>query len=157
MVSHSWEFCFSQACWGITKLGRPGASDEHCACRVIPEAHSAHRQLRLPPTTFVLFGCQGPTHYLKARKTFNFCEMSMAKNIPWGCEPEAVICCSVVQLCPTICDPHGLQNARQPCLSPFPGACSNSSPLSRSCHPTISSSVVPFSCLQSFSQSKDLA
>ena len=46
--------------------------------------------------------------------------------------------------------PHGLQHARLPCPSPFPRACSNSCPLSRWCHPTISSSVVPFSCLLSF-------
>ena len=47
--------------------------------------------------------------------------------------------------------PHGLQHARPPCLSPTPGACSDSCPLSRWCHPTISSSVVPFSShLQSF-------
>ena len=47
--------------------------------------------------------------------------------------------------------PHGLQHTRLPCLSPTPGACSNSCPLSRWCHPTISSSVIPFSsCLQSF-------
>ena len=41
--------------------------------------------------------------------------------------------------------PHGLQHARPPCPSPTPGAYSNSYPLSRWCHPTISSSVVPFS------------
>ena len=47
--------------------------------------------------------------------------------------------------------PHGLQHTRLPCPSPKPGACSNSCPLSRWCHATISSSVVPFfSCLQSF-------
>ena len=47
--------------------------------------------------------------------------------------------------------PRGLQHARLPCQSPTPGACSNSYPSSRWCHPTISSSVVPFSsCLQSF-------
>ena len=47
--------------------------------------------------------------------------------------------------------PHGLQHARIPCPSPTPGACSNSCPSSRWCHPTISSSVDPFSsCLQSF-------
>ena len=47
--------------------------------------------------------------------------------------------------------PHGLQHTRLPCLSPPPGACSNSSPLSQWCYPTISSFVVPFSsCLQSF-------
>ena len=46
---------------------------------------------------------------------------------------------------------HGLQHSRLTCLSPTPRACSNSCPLSRWCHPTISSSVVPFSsCLQSF-------
>ena len=50
--------------------------------------------------------------------------------------------------------PLGLQHARLPCPSPSPGACSNSCPLSQWCqwcHPTILSSVVPFSsCLQSF-------
>ena len=46
--------------------------------------------------------------------------------------------------------PHGLQHARPPCPTPTPRACSNSCPLSRWCHPTISSSVIPFSsCLQS--------
>ena len=47
--------------------------------------------------------------------------------------------------------PHGLQHASLSCPSPTPGACSNSCPSSRWCHPTISFSVVPFSsCLQSF-------
>ena len=50
---------------------------------------------------------------------------------------------------------HGLQHARLPCPSPTPGAYSNSCPSSRWCHPTISSSVVPFSsCLQSFPESE---
>ena len=47
--------------------------------------------------------------------------------------------------------PHGLQHARPPYLSPTPRVYSNSCPLSRWCHPTISSSVVPFtSHIQSF-------
>ena len=47
--------------------------------------------------------------------------------------------------------PHGLQHARLPCPSPTPRAYSNSCPLSRWCHPTISPSVIPFSShLQSF-------
>ena len=47
--------------------------------------------------------------------------------------------------------PHGLQHARPPCPSRTPGVYPNSCPLSRWCHPTISSSVVPFSShLQSF-------
>jgi len=41
--------------------------------------------------------------------------------------------------------PHGLQHARLPCPSPTPGVCSNSCPLSRWCHLTSSSSVLPFS------------
>ena len=46
--------------------------------------------------------------------------------------------------------PHELQHARPPCPSPTPGIHSNSCPSSRWCHPTISSSVVPFSsCPQS--------
>ena len=46
--------------------------------------------------------------------------------------------------------PHGLQHARPPCPSPTSGAYSHSCPLSRWCHPTISSSVFPFSsCPQS--------
>ena len=45
---------------------------------------------------------------------------------------------------------HGLQQARLPGLSPTLGACSNSCALSQWCHPTISSSVIPFSsCLHS--------
>ena len=51
--------------------------------------------------------------------------------------------------------PHGLQHTRLPCPSSSPRVCSNSCPLSRQCHPTISSSVVPFSfCLQSFPASE---
>ena len=46
--------------------------------------------------------------------------------------------------------PHGLQHAKPPCPSPTPRVYTNSCPLSQWCHPTISSSVVPFfSCLQS--------
>ena len=47
--------------------------------------------------------------------------------------------------------PRGLQHARLPCPSSTPRACSNSCPSSWWCHPTISSSVVPLSFLQSFS------
>ena len=57
---------------------------------------------------------------------------------------------SVAQSCLTL-QPHGLQHTRLPCPSPAPRVYSNSCLLSRSCHPTISSSVTPFSsCLQSF-------
>ena len=61
---------------------------------------------------------------------------------------------SVQFSCSVMCNslwPHGLQHARPPCASPPPGAYSNSCPLSRGYHPTISFSVIPFSShLQSF-------
>ena len=57
---------------------------------------------------------------------------------------------SVAQSCPTL-QAHELQHARTPCPSLTPRVHPNSCPLCRWCHPTISSSVVPFSsCLQSF-------
>ena len=56
--------------------------------------------------------------------------------------------CSVVS---NSLQPHGLQHTRPPCPSPSPGVYSNSCPLSQWYHPTISSSILPFSsCLQSF-------
>ena len=51
--------------------------------------------------------------------------------------------CSVAQSCPIL--QHGPQHARPPCPSLTPGAHPNPCPLSRRCHPTISSSVVPVS------------
>ena len=46
--------------------------------------------------------------------------------------------------------PHESQHSRPACPSPIPGVHPDSYPLSQWCHPTISSSVIPFSCLQSF-------
>ena len=48
---------------------------------------------------------------------------------------------------------HELQHVRHPCPVPSPRACLNSCPSSWCCHPTISSSVVPFFCLQLFAAS----
>ena len=62
-------------------------------------------------------------------------------------------CCSVAQSCP-ILRPNGLLHTRLPCPSPSPGVYSSSCPLSRWCHPAISSSVTPFSCPQSFPASR---
>ena len=62
--------------------------------------------------------------------------------------PSVQFSCSVMS---NSFQPHGLQHAMLPCSSPTPGAYSNSCPSSQWCHPTISSSVNPFSsCLQSF-------
>ena len=60
-------------------------------------------------------------------------------------------CCSVTQSCPTLCDPMDCSTPGYPVLHQLPELDSNSCPLSRWCHPNISSSVIPFSFhLQSF-------
>ena len=71
---------------------------------------------------------------------------------PWAfCTPVISLVqfsCSVTS---NSLQPHGLQHTKLPCPPPIPGAYSNSRPVSRWCHPTISSSVVPFSSwFQSF-------
>ena len=65
--------------------------------------------------------------------------------------PSKACChCSVTVMSESL-QPHGLQHARLPCPSLSPGVCSNSSPLSWWCHPTISSSVTRFSFCPRFS------
>ena len=69
--------------------------------------------------------------------------------------PTTIFMCDSVQFSRSVVSdslrPHGLQHARPPCPSPTPGLYSNSCSSSWWCHPTISSSVVPFSShLQSF-------
>ena len=87
------------------------------------------------------------------------CGVDVKKEGCWPLIPEVPVkgmsSVSPVQFsCSAVSDslrPHGLQHARPPCPSPTPGVYSNSCPLSQWCHPTISSSVVPFSSrLQSF-------
>ena len=70
----------------------------------------------------------------------------------WPCSDQVLLLLFTCQVVSNSLRPHGLQHARLPCLSPSPRVCSNSCPLSRWYHPTISSSVTPFSsCPQSFS------
>ena len=79
-------------------------------------------------------------------------KIQIPNNYTWGYKEFTII--SLVQfshsVMPNSLWPHGLQHTRLPCPSPTPRACANSCPSSRWCHPTISSSVVPFSSLQSF-------
>ena len=64
---------------------------------------------------------------------------------------------SVAQSCPPLCDTMDCSMPGLPCPSPTPGAYSNSCPSSWWCHPTISSSVIPFSsCFQYFPASGSL-
>ena len=87
-------------------------------------------------------------------KDRNGMDLTNQKILRWGSKNSKS---SVQFSCSVMSDsfrPHELQHARLPYPSPTPGIYSNSCPLSRWCHPTISSSVVPFSsCLQSFPSS----
>jgi len=63
----------------------------------------------------------------------------------------AVLVVQSFKLCPSLCNPMDCSTPGFPCSSPFPGVNSNSCPSRWWCHPTVSSSVVPFSsCLPSF-------
>ena len=83
---------------------------------------------------------------------------SCLRNLFLDLKEKKKICMSVVSVqfisVAVVSDslrPYELQQARPPCPPVTPGACSNSCPLSQWCHPTISSSVAPFSsCLQPF-------
>ena len=77
--------------------------------------------------------------------------------LPWkislsGCFWQYLLLLLLLFSCSVVSNslrPHGLQ-ARLPCPSLLTGVCSHSCLLSQWCHPTISSSVTPFSCPQSF-------
>ena len=62
----------------------------------------------------------------------------------------SMCCCSVTKSCPALCNPVDCSTADSSVLHCLHEVCSNLCPSSQWCHPTISSSVVPFSCLQSF-------
>ena len=75
---------------------------------------------------------------------------SFSKDLPLKMEPRDLVQFSHSLVSDSLW-PHGLEHARLPCPSLTPGACSNSFLSNQWCHPTISSSVVPFSsCFQSF-------
>ena len=96
---------------------------------------------------------KGPSLFLSSNKLFQWHSHSLKRclkkqvHISWVRKFSSVQ--SLTQLCPTL-QPHELQHARPPCPSPTPGVHPNSCPLCWWCHPAISSSVVPFSCPQSF-------
>ena len=83
------------------------------------------------------------------------CKMnSFMVSVSWICSEDLCLAHSSVQFSSVVSHslwPHGLQHARPPCSSPAPGVHPNPCPLSQWCHPTIPSSVIPFSSrLQSF-------
>ena len=88
------------------------------------------------------------------RSCISFGTARKKKKKRWWAAMSSLLILSSVQFSRSVMSdslqPHGLQHARPPCPSPTPGVHSNLCVLSQWCHPTISSSVIPFSCLQSF-------
>ena len=93
-----------------------------------PIENESHKAIATQPALFPLYIC---------RKLYSVCVNSVNKYGGPVQFSRSVVSDSL--------RPHEPQHARPPCPSPTPGAYSNLSPLSRWCHPTISSSVVPFS------------
>ena len=110
-------------------------------------------------------------HGISQARTLEWVAISFSRGSSWPRDQTRVCCIagrfftteplgkprtdgSVQFSCSVVFDssqPHGPQHARPPCPSPTPGVHPNPCPLSRWCHPTISSSVIPFfSCPQSF-------
>ena len=89
-----------------------------------------------------------PHSFWPHRKESSSCH-SMDASLAYGLKQSVShFSCSVLT---DFLQPHGLQHTRLICPSPTPGDCSNSCPLNQWWHPTISSSVIPFSFhLQSF-------
>ena len=150
--SHGWTLhafsvvFFSCCCFGLMACGilTPGPGIEPA----LPVFESEVLTIRLP-------GKSQQAHILlKMKLMFRKTGGSFSSGrFFFLCIPSVQLS-SVVQSCPTVW-PHGLQQARLPFPSPTHGTCSNSCPSSWWCHPTISSSVIPFSsCLQSFPASR---
>ena len=99
----------------------------------------------------------GKRHMMDRNIAHNNELASPSATVP-GCRSLSVLCSSL-QFSPSVMSDslrlHELQHARPPCPSPTPRDHTNSCPSSRWCHPTISSSVVPFSsCPQSLPASE---
>ena len=81
------------------------------------------------------------------------CSYSHLTNIYWMYSVNWILLLFSCLVMSDSLQSHGLQHTRLPCPSPSPWVCPNSCPLSQWCHPTISSSVAPFSP-QSFPASR---
>ena len=122
---------------------------QRCCNGLMGISSGKHRRRgkRVIPTSFLSFDCK----LLEDKDNVSVITVRCCLHDTFYIAPKPLsvqISCSVMS---DFLRPRGLQHARPPCPSPTPGVYSNSCPLSRWCHLTISSSVVPFfSCLQSF-------
>ena len=116
---------------------------KHDKWRGLPSSSQEDSATQAAVCTPVLWINALPT---KIRRDSGFSEYLILNFLSW--EADSVQFTSVAS---KSLQPHGRQHTRPPCPSPTLRACSNSCPLGWWCHPTISSSVAPFSsCLQSF-------
>ena len=103
------------------------------------QADSSPTELRGKPKVSYSFLPQSECEYPKSRKDI---PISPVRSVHFSSVSRSVMSDSL--------RPHELQQARPPCPSPTPRVHPNSCPLSRWCHPAISSSVVPFSSCPQF-------
>ena len=94
-----------------------------------------------------IFLTQGLNPSLLHCRQILYCQSHEGSPFEYSMGTKESCYCSIAQSYPTLWDP---MDCRLACPSPSPGVCSNSYTLSQWCHPPISSSVMPFSCLQSF-------
>ena len=148
-----------QKCQGseFSEAWSPERQNQHCICGRQSGARIQTQPLWPPFTTW-----QGKhstakySHTISLRSRLSVC---FAETKPWMARcPKLSIFYNLkssVQFSHSVMSdslwPHGLQHTRLPCSSPTPRAYSNSCPSNQWYHPTISSSIIPFSsCLQSF-------
>ena len=124
--------------------------DTFFCCSIEPNGHNRWKII----STHIVYSSISTSKVLKKRKKFP------VKDLPQWLTLSNHSISSVQFSCSVMSDslrPHEPQHARRPCPSPAPGVYPNSYPLSLGYHPTISSSVIPFSsCLQSFAASGSL-
>ena len=144
----TWECHFSGSIDTVKLVNNNNDKKKNYICCDQEELLSSYLQ-RLTPGLYIA-SVQWSKHWCK-RNDFSLA-FSMLEMKATLCRLSVQLSLAI-QLCPTL-QLHGLQYAWPPCPSPTPGIYSNSCPLSWWCHPTISSSVIPFfSCLQSFQAS----
>ena len=117
-------------------------------------AVSMSKAIRFWVIAFLIYNCSSFKAWIAFALSRRACFMKLVRAFILITTDLAHPTCSV-QFSPSVMSdslqPHELQHARPPCPSPTPGVHPNPCPLSRWCHSTISSSVVPFSsCPQSF-------
>ena len=127
--------------WLSVQFSFPGGSDSKASCLQCRRGEDPLEKGNATPQVFSPGKSHGQRN-LVGYSPWNNKELDMTEQLHFLSFLSVQFSRSVVS---NSLQPHGLQEARLPTPSPTPRACSNSCPLSQWCHPTISSSVIPFS------------